>query len=101
MEVFSREEVERGRRYHRPRYASFVAEYVLTLAVLALLAFTDLGDALLPEWPWWAQALVYPPIVLGVSELVRLPIAYWRTYLHEKRWELSTQSAAAWAGHRL
>lgn len=100
MDVFSREEVERGRRYHQPRYVSLAAEYVLTLAVLALLAFTELGDALLPDWPWWAQALVYPPIVLGVLELVRLPLVYWRTHLHERRWELSTQGTSAWAVDR-
>ena len=101
MEIFSPEEVERGRRYHRPRYASFVAEYVLTLVLLGVLAFTGLGDALLPDWPWWAQAVVYPAIVLGVSELVHLPLVYWRTHLHEKRWELSTQRGGAWAVDRI
>ena len=101
MEIFSRDEVERGRRYHRPRYVSFLAEYVVALGVLALFVFTELGDALLPDWAWWAQALVYPPIVLGVAELVRLPLVYWRTYLHEKQWGLSTQSETAWAVDRV
>ena len=100
MEVFSREDVERGRRYHRPRYVAMVAEFALTLATLALLAFTGLGDALLPNWSWWAQALVYPPIVLAVLELVRLPLAFWRGHLHERRWELSTQDARGWAVDR-
>jgi Zn-dependent protease with chaperone function len=100
-ELFPPEEVERGRRYHRPRYLSFVVDFVVTIAVLAVLAFTDAGDALLPNWNWWAQALVYPAIVLGVLSLVQLPVAYWRGYLHERRWELSTQAAGGWLVDRL
>lgn len=100
MELFSREEVERGRRYHRPRYLSLAAEFGLALAVLAVLAFSDVGDALLPDWSWWAQALVYPPIVLAVLELVRLPLLFWRTHVHERKWELSTQGPGGWAVDR-
>ena len=95
---FSPEEVERGRRYHRPRYLSALAEFALAVAALALLAFTDLGDALLPDWSWWAQALVYPAIVLAVLTLIRLPISYWRDFLRERRWGLSTQGAGGWLG---
>ena len=95
---FSPEEVERGRRYHRARYLSGLAEWGLALAVLCVLAFTDVGEALLPDWSWWAQALVYPAIVLAVLTVVRLPIAYWRDYLREREWELSTQSAQGWIG---
>jgi STE24 endopeptidase len=94
---FSAEEVERGRRYHGPRYLAELGELLLTVAVLCLLVFTGLGDALLPDWSWWAQALVYPTIVLGLLLLVRLPIELWRDYLRERRWGLSTQSAAGWA----
>ena len=97
MTDFSPEAVDRGRRYHRPRYVSMLVDFLVTVAVLALLAFTDLGDALLPNWPWWAQALVYPSIVLAVIELVRLPVAHWR-HVHERRWKLSTQSTGAWLG---
>ena len=39
---------------------------ILAVGVLAVLAFTDVGDALLPDWSWWAQALVYPAIVLAL-----------------------------------
>jgi STE24 endopeptidase len=94
---FSRDEVERGRRYHRPRYASELAEFLLTLAALGVLAFTDVGDALLPGWSWWAQALVYPTVVLALLTLLRLPIAFWRDHLRERRWGLSTQSTGGWA----
>ncbi len=95
--TFSREQVERGRSYHRPRYLTELADFVLGVGVLALLAFTDVGDALLPDWSWWAQALVYPTIVLALLALVRLPISYWRDYVREHRWGLSTQSLGSWA----
>ncbi len=94
--TFSREQVERGRSYHRPRYLTELADFVLGVGVLALLAFTGLGDALLPDWSWWAQALVYPTIVLALLTLVRLPISYWRDYVRERRWGLSTQSLGSW-----
>ncbi len=94
--TFSREQIERGRSYHRPRYLTELADFVLGVGVLALLAFTELGDALLPNWSWWAQALVYPTIVLALLALVRLPISYWRDYVRERRWGLSTQSLGGW-----
>ena len=94
--TFSREQVERGRSYHRPRYLAELADFALGVAVLALLAFTGVGDALLPDWSWWAQALVYPAIVLTLVTLVRLPIAHWRDYVRERQWGLSTQSVRGW-----
>jgi STE24 endopeptidase len=100
-ELFPPDEVERGRRYHRPRYLSAVVDFVVSVAVLAVLAFTDVGDALLPDWDWWAQALVYPAVVLGVLALAQLPVAFWRGYLHERRWELTTQTPRGWAVDRL
>jgi STE24 endopeptidase len=99
-ELFGPDEVERGRRYHRPRYASILADLVLMLAVLGLLAFTGVGDSLhgvVDGLPWWGEALVYPALVLFFLELVRVPIAFWRGYVHEKRWELSTQTVGGWA----
>jgi STE24 endopeptidase len=100
-ELFPEAEVERGRRYHRPRYLASLAEFLLSVAVLAVLAFTGVGDALLPDWDWWAQALVYPTIVLGVLALVLLPISYWRGHVHERKWGLTTQSARGWFVDRL
>ena len=101
MEHFSAEVVERGRRYHRPRYVSQLVEFVLVVGTLGLLAFTALGDALLPDARWWVQALVYPTIVLGVLELVLLPTSYWRGYVHEHRWQLSTQTLRGWVVDKL
>jgi STE24 endopeptidase len=94
--TFSREQIERGRSYHRPRYLTELADFALGVGVLAVLAFTGLGDALLPDSRWWVQALAYPAIVLGLLTLVRLPVAHWRDYVREHRWQLSTQSLGGW-----
>lgn len=77
-----------------------LAAFVLALAVLALLAFTRLGEALLPDARWWVQALTYPTIVFAALELAQLPIAYWRDHVHEHRWQLSTQTWRGWAVDR-
>jgi STE24 endopeptidase len=101
VEGFSAESVARGRRYHRPRYVSQLVDFLLVVATLALLAFSGVGDALLPNARWWIQALLYPTIVLAVLEVIQLPTSYWRGYVHEHRWQLSTQTHSGWAADKL
>lgn len=89
-----------ARRYHRPRYAAFLGELALAGAVLALCAFSPAGDALyaLAGWaPWWLAAPLFTALVLLVSALVRAPLAFWRGYVHERRFGFSTQTAGAFA----
>jgi STE24 endopeptidase len=73
------------------------------LAALGALSFGWPGDrlfALIDGLAWWAQALSFPGLVIGVVALLRLRIAFWRGYVHEHRWGLSTQSVAGWAADR-
>ena len=103
MQGFSEAEVERARRYHRPLYAALVADTVLGLALLALLAFTRLGDWLyapVETWPWAVRTLAYAGLVVLVAALVRLPLQLWRGYVYERRWGFSTQTLAGWAVDR-
>jgi STE24 endopeptidase len=98
--IFGPEQVERGRRYHRPRYLALLLDLGLTLVVLGLLAWSGLGDALfrlVDGLPWRGEALLFPGLVLAVLELVRLPLSFWRGYLHEHRFGLSTQNVRGWA----
>jgi STE24 endopeptidase len=39
---------------------------------------------------------VYPVIEFALLTLVRLPISYWRDFVRERRWGLSTQSLGSW-----
>jgi STE24 endopeptidase len=103
-EVFGAEQVERARRYHRPIYLVRVLGIALGLLVLGLLSFTAAGDklyGLVDDRPWWVAALVFPALVVAVDSLLHTPLAFWRGYLHERRWGFSTQTARAWALDRL
>ena len=101
--VFDREQVERARSFHRPLYLAEVGAIALNFGLLVLLSFTVVGDdlyALTSGWPWAARAVSFSFLVVALTTLVRLPIAFWAGYLHEHEWGLSNQSRRAWAGER-
>lgn len=101
--MFDSEQVERARRYHRPVYLARVAGIALGLVVLGLLSFTGVGDSLfelVDGLPWWGEALGFAALVALVGSLVATPLAFWRGYLHERRWGFSTQSLGGWASDR-
>jgi STE24 endopeptidase len=85
VEGFTDAEVERARRYHRPRYAALGVELALTVATLC--ALTQLRLPL----PYWAAALVPPPLVALCLALVRLPVGVWRQR-RDRRYGLATQT---------
>lgn len=96
---FTQEDIERGRRYHRPLYRLFFANTVLSIGVLAALAFSTAGDRLFDELaglPWWARGLLFPALVVLIVATLRLPLAFWRGYVHEHRFGLSTQRVGGW-----
>ena len=98
--LFARDEIARARAYHRPLYVGLGLDLALQLGVLAAIAFGPPGDWL---WDatggsWWARTLELVALVLGVSALVRLPLSCWRGWVHERQWELSTQSLGGWFG---
>jgi STE24 endopeptidase len=102
-EPFSGLEVERARRYHRPLNNGFVADLALGLGLLGALAFSPLGHWLyrpVRSWPWWAATLAFTAMIVLVAALVRMPLAFWRGYLHEHEWGFSTQSVGGWATDR-
>ena len=103
-QIFAPEQVERARRYHRPIYVVRVLGIVLGLVVLGLLAFSRIGDrlfGLVDGLPWWGEALAFSALVTLVGSLVVTPIAYWRGYVHERRWDFSTQTVGNWASDRV
>src|SRR5947209_235115 len=96
-ELFSVEQVERARRYHRPLYVALLLDVTLGLAVLSVLAFTRAGSWLYDAVPGTA----FPALVVAVSAAVRLPLAFWRGHVRERRWGFSTQSSRGWLVDRL
>jgi STE24 endopeptidase len=98
-QLFTPEEVERARRYHRPLYVALLLDTTLGFVVLSLLVFTRLGSwlyALVEELPWWGRALLFPILVLAVLTLLRLPLSFWRGHVRERGWGFSTQTARGW-----
>jgi STE24 endopeptidase len=96
---FSSEEIERARRYHRPLYLAFVAGLWFGFFLLAILSFTSVGDWLyrrVAGLPWWGSAPAFTALVILVSTFAHLPLAFWRSYLHEKAWGFSTQRMRGW-----
>jgi STE24 endopeptidase len=91
-ELFSVEQVERARRYHRPLYVALLVDVTLGLGVLSVLAFTRVGSWLYDAVPGAA----FPALVVAVSAVVGLPLSFWRGHVRERRWGFSTQSARGW-----
>jgi STE24 endopeptidase len=96
---FTPDEVARARAYHRPLYIALAVDIALTTLVTALLAFGWLGDRIFEAavGPWWVSAVIFTVLVLAILDLVRLPLAFWRGFVRERRWGFSTQTAGAWA----
>jgi STE24 endopeptidase len=97
-DLFGADEIERGRRYHRPLYAVFALGVVLTLAALALLAGPG-GELLyrpLDGLPWPLAAAAYSALLIVLLTVVQLPISLWSGHVRERRWELSTQTLTGW-----
>jgi STE24 endopeptidase len=87
MSGFSDQEIERARRYHRPRYAALVVDLVLSVAALAALTQVAL------------PLLAAPPVIGLLVSAAGLPVAWWR-YRHDLAWGFATQSPGAWAADR-
>lgn len=97
-EIFTEEEVERARRYHRPLYWLRLAELGLGLLVPLALVFAQVDDEL--SAAWWLEVLVLTALVVAATTLARLPLAVWR-FRHERAWGFSTQTVRGWIADRL
>jgi STE24 endopeptidase len=103
-QIFDSAQVERARRYHRPVYLVRILGIALGLLVLGLLSFGGLGDwlyGLVDGLPWWGEAIAFSALVALAGSLVATPIAFWRGYLHERRWGFSTQTLGGWVSDRV
>jgi STE24 endopeptidase len=99
---FSHQEVVRAGAYHRPLYVALVADTALSVAVLVVLGWVWSGPYHLVAGLGWAgAAAAYAAIVITLSTLVRLPLAYWRGCERERRWGFSTQTAGGWLADRV
>jgi STE24 endopeptidase len=103
-DAFTPEQVDRARRYHRPLYRTFLLDVVLGFGALGILAFSAWGDALyrvVLSLPWWARTVGFTGLIVAISSVVRMPVSFWRGYVHEKEWGFSTQSVRGWLTDRM
>lgn len=100
---FTPAEIERARRYHRPRYAVLGIEAAVGLGVTGALAFSSAGDRLyaaLDGLAWPLRTLAFTAATVAIAAALRLPLAFWSAHLRERRYGFSTQSALAWLADR-
>lgn len=93
-----------ARRYHDPRYRVILADVALGLAMLAVLAFTAPGQAvvgIVDSLPEAAGAFLLGALIVHLSALVRLPLSIWLGLLHERAYGFSRQSGRDYALDRL
>lgn len=98
---FTDEEIAQARAYQAPRQIGYAAGAALGVLATAIIAFTPLGDRLLRpvrSWPLPLAAAIGAALVVVAVALVRLPLSYWRGYLHERTWGFATQGALGWVG---
>jgi STE24 endopeptidase len=101
---FTADQVERARRYHRPLYLVLAVDLGLGAVVLAVLAFTGIGDSVfgaVDGLPWWGAALAFAALAVVIPAAIRLPLGFWRGWVRERRWGLSTQPLSGWAADAL
>lgn len=97
-DVFSPQEIERARRFHRPLYRVLVAETALGLGVLAVLAWgVPLGWT--SGLPWATATFVLVAVAGAAGAAVRLPFGVFR-HRHDAAWGLTTQGWRGWAADR-
>jgi len=94
---FSQEELERSRRYHRPRYLALAARTHLAAGTLIGLRFA--GDAF-DGLGWAGAALVWAGLLPAALSLVTLPLDLWSGHRREHRWGFSTQALPGWLADR-
>ncbi len=100
---FSPDARERASAYHRPLYLALLVDLALAAGLLALLAWSSLGDWLfspLTSLSPVAAAAAYAVLVTVFSSLVRTPLALWRGWWRERSWGFSTQDLGGWLGDR-
>lgn len=101
-QYFSEEEVIKGKAYMRGRHLLFLVSFGWKTALLVFLLLTPASRALealsesLSSGKPWLVPLVYASSLYFIYHLTMAPIGFYRDYLREKAFGLSTQTLQGW-----
>jgi STE24 endopeptidase len=100
-DYFTPLDLDRSKRYRGPLYALAFAGMAVTIAAGGAVGLGR-GSRWLGRWVssgaggrWWLETIILAAVVTIVTTVASLPFGYGR-YLHDRHWELSTQSPAGY-----
>ena len=91
------------KRYQRQKITLIFINTLLTLAVMAALAFLvgpEVGRQT-TGWTDWVRLLASAALLGSTLEWVRLPLSYYSGFVLEHRFQLSNQTRAGWLRKRV
>jgi len=74
--LFTEDDRERARRYHRPLYVAALARALVVLAVYGLLAGHSIGGL-----GWAGDGACWAAVAVTAATLARLPLDLWYSHL--------------------
>lgn len=97
---FSADEVERAKSYQRPLTRLRIADALIGLGLLLVIISTRAAPRLVDALGidgWILRLLVTLAGLLVLYTAVDVPFAAWREFVHERKWEFSTQTPGGFA----
>lgn len=101
---FSQAELARAAAYRQPLYLVLLVALLIRVLVPVLVALTPMGRALIRrivervgERRQVRAATVSVLVVVIVTDLLVLPLAFWAGFVHEGEWGFRTQGLGGWA----
>ncbi|HVE93193.1 MAG TPA: M48 family metallopeptidase [Actinomycetota bacterium] len=103
-EWFSEEEIARAKAYQRPLTVTRVISSLLSLALLLGVLSTHAAPRILDSLgvgAWPARLALTMLGLMIASTIVDLPIDIWQTFVHDRKWEFSTQTPGGFVADQL
>ena len=99
---FTREQLLKGKKYSREKYAFYFLSLALYLVLLAAFSFTGMSPWLrdvstrIAGGRWWLTVVVFAVALTVTARAVRLPITLYSSHFHEHAYGLSTRDLGMW-----
>ena len=94
---FAADEVAKAKEYQRPLTRMRIVKTLVSLGAILAIVSTHVVPRLVDavgSTSWPVRFLLAFAFILVVFTLIDLPFSIWTTFVHEKRWEFSTETPA-------